>query len=206
MSGQTIYVSHTLEDRAAAERLKGELKSAGFTIAVNMHSVPAGLRPKPALQAAMAGAVRFLACFSSRYGAPTEYEKDELSWAIEHSAGRPADEPWLIPVKLTACEIPALQIVDGKLSDLAAVDLHRDWTAGMERLIGSLPPIPPTPVPAEDVRASAGVSRTTVRGKAIHIGGELEVNNNSGPGSSEMVIDYNETTVDGRASFVNNKR
>lgn len=205
MSGQTIYVSHTLEDSAAAERLKGELTAAGFTIALNIHTIPPG-RPKPAVQEAMKGAIRFLACFSSRYSAPTEYEEDELSWAIEEFAARPAGE-WLIPVKLTACDIPALQTAAGDLSKLATMDLHEDWAAGVARLLASLPA---APVAVEAAKSSLPPSNPAPRLEVNGVtftAGELEVTNVEGSGQAgDMVIGLKETAIVGKATFVNNKR
>jgi hypothetical protein len=204
MSEYTIYVSHTLEDSATADRLKGELTSAGFAVSLNIHTVPAGSRPKPVLKEAMARSVRFLACFSSRYGAPTEYEQDEVSWAIEHSAGRPAGETWLIPVKLTACDIPPLQMTEGNLSELAAVEL-RDWAVGVARLLASLPIRAQVAETAKSpVSADEPKSRFTHKARTF-TAAELEAINHAGPQATEMVLDLDEVSIVGKATFVNNK-
>jgi hypothetical protein len=204
MSEYTIYVSHTVEDSAAAERLKGELAAAGFAIALNIHTVPVGSRPKPALKEAMASAIRFLACFSSRYGAPTEYEVDEVSWAIEQSASRAAGKPWLIPVKLTACDIPPLQTADGNLSELAGVDLYRDWMAGVARLLASLPAVPAPEAVKSPLSPAEPTSRFTHKAKTF-TAAELEAVNHAGPQRTEMVVEHDEVSIVGKATFVNNK-
>lgn len=137
MSGEAIYVSHTIEDGGVADRLKRELLAAGFTVAVNRHTVGPGRRILPAIRQSIGTAVRFLACFSA-HDSSTAFDTEELSLAIERLGTLAPEEAWLIPVKLTPCTIPALPAAGGTLHDFGAVDLS-NWDAGMARLLEALP-------------------------------------------------------------------
>ncbi len=207
MSEHTIYVSHTREASAAAERLTRELTAAGFSIARNTHTVQAGRRLKPALKESMTGAARVLACFSSRYGAPAEYETEEVTLAIEQSASRPEGELWLIPVKLTLCEIPSLQTPHGNLAERAAIDLSGDWAEGMARLLASLPLSPPVePAPPETPTIATGGAQLDIRLEEAHSGNTRLVNANgpATPGApTRTSFNVRKLTTDGDLEVTN---
>jgi hypothetical protein len=195
MPADTIYVSYTSEDALTANRLKRELSAAGYTIATDYHTVPAGSRLKPALQTAMADAARFLFCFSSHRGLPTSWQEVELALALKRLESLPPATPWLTPVKLTACEIPALRVGDGTLSELAIVDLGIDWETGIARLLASLPVPPPTVVQAESTPTGTSNMKLkvgTLRGNATI----ANVKGQSGGGKADASIEIDDATLD----------
>lgn len=138
MSEQSIYVSYASADAATIDRLARELTGAGYTVAINRHTVPPGEALEPALRAAVSAAARFVVCFSSRDSGPASYDPMELLLALEQRAER-AGEPWLIPVKLTRCELPPFTFGGGTLRDAAAIDLFSDWNLGIQKLVAALP-------------------------------------------------------------------
>ncbi|MET0658279.1 MAG: toll/interleukin-1 receptor domain-containing protein [Steroidobacteraceae bacterium] len=140
MSAQSIYLSHTVADTAVVDRLRREIVNAGFVMAINHHTVPPGQPFETALRNAVNEAARFIVCFSSRDGAPTGYDATELLMALERLGTSSAGEDcWLIPVKLTRCDLPALPVGTRTLRELASIDLYIDWEAGVTRLLAALP-------------------------------------------------------------------
>jgi len=140
MNSPSIYVSYAAADAVFAERLTRAITDAGFTLAVNRHTVPPGQPLETALRNAMATAACFVVCFSSRDGAPPAYDMGELLLAIEQITASVADDFRLVPVKLTRCDLPLLPMGTGTLRELASIDMYGSWESGVARLIAALPP------------------------------------------------------------------
>ena len=79
----------------------------------------------------------FLACFSREYEYRTEsYMNEELLVAIEILRTKPYDSGWLISIKLSECEIPAIDIgANHTLQDIQYLEFHKDWATSIKRLI-----------------------------------------------------------------------
>jgi PKD repeat protein len=133
----SIFVSHTREQMATVRRLAAELMSRGFSIAINRYNVPPGTRVQPALERSMAEAARCIVCFSAKPGGPAEYDAADLVLANERMRTKPEDTSWLIPMTLTACELPEIEFGDGLLKGLSAIELHADWDGEIEKLIAT---------------------------------------------------------------------
>ncbi len=220
MSQCSVFISHPPQEEAAVARLRAELAKLHIVVAPRRHEVPAGLRWKPALKTAMAASVRFLACFSARDGGLTSFVEDELAMAIEHARTLPLDQPWLIPVKLTACEIPA-QLADTEqfLDGIDAIDLSADWDGGIARILGGLdaghvhrPHIQTT---QEECPVIPGGSphETSTKAESALIGGNLTIDGVSLTGTSvrptssaKMTTELGRLVVDGDVSITNVKR
>jgi hypothetical protein len=76
-------------------------------------------------QAIQEDALVFIACFSQRSLArKTSFQNEELTWAIEQLRRRRPDDPWLIPVRFSDCDIPDLDIgADRTLRSIQRADL-----------------------------------------------------------------------------------
>lgn len=105
---------------------------------------------------------RFVACFSREYSARSKtYMNEELTVAIEELRQRPTDRGWFVPIKLSNCEIPDLDIGAGaSLLDIQWLDLWSDWDIGVKRLVDVL-------LHGQSAPSSRGRSRSfEVSGKA----------------------------------------
>jgi len=78
----------------------------------------------------------FIACFSNEYIRRTKtYMNEELILAVDELRQYSVSKSWFIPVRLSECEIPDINIGFGQsLRDLQWVDLFKDWKGGIERI------------------------------------------------------------------------
>jgi hypothetical protein len=68
---------------------------------------------------------------------------EELFLAIEELRQRPIDRSWFIPVKLSECDIPELEIGAGAtLKDVQFIELYPDWDAAVRQIIDVVAPLP----------------------------------------------------------------
>jgi hypothetical protein len=193
MSEISVFISYPPAEEALAARLRAELAKASVAFAPRRHEVPVGMRWKPALGAALKASTRFLACFSARDGGPVQFVEDELAMAIEHLRTLPADRPWLVPVKLTACDLPARLFGDGEvLEGIDPVDLSADWEGGIVRIVSVLA------APPSQGGGTGSVEMTnTVRG--TRVGGKLDFTaaRISGPGELGTTVTQNNVLENG---------
>jgi len=205
MSSQSIYLSYASSDAVFVEPVIRELQSGGFTLAVNRHTAPAGQPLEMTVREALKNAARFIVCFSSRNGLPTAYDAADLRLGMELMAAVPANEPWLIPVKLTPCDLPQLPIGTRMLRDLVTIDLHPDWQGGMSRLREMLP----QPVGIQDAVEPRNPATARIDFKADSVQtGLLEANGVVGSGasgSSHTNIEVKQVVAE-RVSFTGVKR
>jgi|SRR5580658_10066960 hypothetical protein len=138
----TVFVSYVNEDSKAVTRIANVLREFGITVWLDKDSLQPARRWKDQIRKAISQGDFFLACFSEGYvNRPKTYMHVELTLAIEELQMRPTDRAWFIPVKLTECEVPDLSIGTGEtLRSIQWVDLHSDWTTGMEKLLSVIVP------------------------------------------------------------------
>jgi hypothetical protein len=208
MSEPSIYVSHTPEQAQAARRLISELVARGFVVAVNRFNVPVGKRVQPAVEQSMAGASRCLFCFSAKPGGLVEYEPDDLLLANERLRSLPAAD-WLIPVKLTPCELPAVNLGGSAANELAAVELHADWNFQFERLVAALPRTAKLDDSAQRAADPAPPGHASMETRIESMQGkDVDFTNAQGgaAGFATTKQEIGTLTADGHVSFVNVKR
>jgi hypothetical protein len=141
VSKETVYISYIADDAAVVSRLKGDLAAAGVAVVDRAAVVKPGLRPTQVVENAINQAARFVLCLSSADGASAKYRRDEVAVAIG-KLKQLKDDQWLIPVRLTPCELPSDADDSAAIAEREAVDLHDDWTSGIARLIECLPIVP----------------------------------------------------------------
>ncbi|HKR64391.1 MAG TPA: toll/interleukin-1 receptor domain-containing protein [Thermoanaerobaculia bacterium] len=200
MPQPSIFVSHTREQQTAVRRLTSELTSRGFSIATNRHTVPPGKRIQPAVEQAIASADRCLICFSAKPGGPTEYDADDVRLANERVQQQPDDSAWLIPVKLTDCDLSAVDLGGSPAKGLGAIELQSEWEAAFERLMLTLP-APPEGEPA--ARQSHKAARATVSEKIDAVmGGEIVMIGVDGVPDADVSVHRDVKTITGDKSVV----
>ena len=137
-----VFVSYVREDSAEVERLAQDLDRFGIDVWLDRNRIgPGGLWQDEIRQAIRKGGF-FLACFSSAYASRlTSFMNEELALAIEQLRQHPRGRIWFIPVLLNDCEVPDWPIRPGEtLGDLQWVELHREWDAGVEQIVGVIAP------------------------------------------------------------------
>ena len=89
----------------------------------------------------------FIACFSDEFKSRSYTPMNsELYIAIEELQNRAFEQDWFIPLKLTPCEIPDINIGAGRsLSDIQCLSMYPDWDVSVQRLIQSLRGVPVIP-------------------------------------------------------------
>jgi len=137
-----VFLSYIRENSAAVDQLKHALINRDIQVWLDRDNLEPGLRWKAAIRRAIREGKIFIACFSAEYAARDKaWMNEELILAIEELRQRPVDRAWFIPIKLSPCEIPELEIGAGEtLRDLQYVELYPDWDAGLQRLLSVILP------------------------------------------------------------------
>lgn len=128
-----VFLAYAKEDRAQVIKLAAALKKAGFEPWRDEEKLLPGQNWPRAIQRAIELSDFFVMCFSARSVAKRGFFHSELRHALDVAACVPLDEIFLIPVRLSDCEIP-LQIS----RKTQYIDLFPDWHAGMKALLFTL--------------------------------------------------------------------
>jgi hypothetical protein len=132
------FISYVREDSAHVDRLQAALEAASVAVWRDTLSLWPGQDWKDAIrQAINSDSVVFVACFSLASVARNKtYQREELLLALDQLRQRRPGEPWLIPVRFDACEIPDLDIGAGRtLASIQRVDLFgADYEKNVARL------------------------------------------------------------------------
>jgi hypothetical protein len=111
-----VFISYAHENSAQVDRLQRALQTAG----VPVWRDKAKLWPGDDWRAVIRRAIRndtlaFIACFSQESVARAHsFHNEELALAIEEMQRRPQSTSWLIPVRLSNCAIPDIDIGGGR--------------------------------------------------------------------------------------------
>lgn len=136
------FISYVREDSHEVDRLQQRLKAAGILVWRDTADLWPGEDWRVMIRHAITrDALVFIACFSSRSAARKKsYQNEELILAIEQLRIRRPDMPWLIPVRFDDCDIPDLEIGDGRtLASIQRADLFGDdYEARVGRLVASI--------------------------------------------------------------------
>ncbi len=141
-----VFISYIRENDSAVARLCRELRRVGLEVWLDREQIKPGQRWKNAIRSAIRDGAFFVACFSKEYvERARSYMNEELLVAIEELRQRPAERVWFIPVRLSACQVPNMEIGGGStLRDLQWVDLGKNWRAGVRALLETFQPITPS--------------------------------------------------------------
>lgn len=131
-----VFVSYMRDDTPVVERLCDDLRERGVEIWIDREKILPGQRWQDAIRSAIEGGAFFLARFSESYlDREKSYMNEELNLAVEQMRLRSRNRQWMIPIKLSICEIPHIPISPGEtLRSIQWVDLSKDWGAGISEL------------------------------------------------------------------------
>ncbi len=125
-----VFLAHAKEDRAVVKRLYGALQDAGFEPWMDEEKLLPGQNWPRAIQRAIELSDFFLICFSCHSVVKRGFFQAELRYALDVAAFVPLEEIFLVPARLTHCEVP-LQIA----TRTQYIDLFPDWEEGVKALI-----------------------------------------------------------------------
>lgn len=132
-----IFVSYVRENTEEIDRICKRFKIEGIDYWLDRDQIEPGKIWKQAIKDAINDGAFFLACFSKEFVAKNQsYMNKELLLAVDILTTKPYDSGWLIPIKLSPCEIPDIDIGGNKtLRDIQYLNFHEDWNKETERLI-----------------------------------------------------------------------
>jgi TIR domain len=119
------FMSYVREDSGEVDLLQRTLEAAGIRVWRDTADLWPGENWRAKIRDAITSdALVFIACFSSHSAARRKsYQNEELLVAIEELRLRRPNDPWLIPVRLDDCDIPAFELGAGRtLASIQQVD------------------------------------------------------------------------------------
>lgn len=112
------FISYVREDSHRVDQLQQTLEAAGVRVWRDTADLWPGEDWRAKIRRAItSNAFVFIACFSNvSVSRNRSYQNEELTLAIEQLRQRRPDDPWLIPVRFDACDIPDRDIGPAALS------------------------------------------------------------------------------------------
>lgn len=138
-----VFISYVHEDMEQVIRLCHELKAEGLDVWRDEERLRPGTRWGETIRNEIRDSDFFLACFSDSYATRDHtYMNEELTVACDRMRVSRRDLTWLLPVRLSECDVPAFPIGPGgeTLRDLQFADLWDDWAGRVRRLLLALLP------------------------------------------------------------------
>ena len=136
------FISYVREDSRQVDQLQQTLEAAGVPVWRDTADLWPGADWRAKIRRAITdNALVFIACFSqASISRRKSYQNEEFALAIEEMRLRPPDDPWLIPVRLSECEIPDRDIGAGRtLTSIQRADLFGDRKdEGTARLVAAI--------------------------------------------------------------------
>jgi hypothetical protein len=130
-TGRTqVFIAYAREDRAEARKLYRALKDHGLEPWMDEQKLLPGQNWPRAIERAMEVSDYVLMCFSRRAVGKRGFFQSELRYALDVAARVPLDEIFLLPVRLSECELP-LQVA----RQTQYIDLFPDWEIGLKALL-----------------------------------------------------------------------
>jgi len=128
-----IFISYAREDENIANRLYNDLKNLGLSPWIDTEKIQPGQKWRECITEAIMKSDFFLALLSSHSISKRGYVQNELKKAFEVCDGIPNSNIFIIPIRLTDCEIK-----DQRLKELTWLDLYKSYNKGLNQLIKSL--------------------------------------------------------------------
>jgi ActR/RegA family two-component response regulator len=121
-----VFLSYDRRDYKAVANLHRRLTVQGFVPWVDRNDILGG-KWEPQIKKAIKQADFFIPCLSRDSGRSRGFIRRELSMALERQEELGADTPYIVPVRLSECEIPKA------LKEFQTVSLFKDH--GLNRLV-----------------------------------------------------------------------
>jgi len=128
-----VFLAYAAEDGESVERLYDALEALGFAPWMDRRKLLPGQRWKPAILHAIQTSSCFIACFSSRSVHKRGGFQAELRFALECAREVPLGDIFLIPARLSPCEVP-----EEIRRDLQYVDLFPKFDPGVRRIAAAI--------------------------------------------------------------------
>ena len=125
-----VFLAYAKEDRSEVRKLYDALQEAGFEPWMDEEKLVAGQNWPRAIERAIQLSDFFLVCFSRRSVAKRGFFQAELRYALDVAACVPLEEIFLVPVRLSECQVP-LQIA----RRTQYIDLFPEWEVGLKALL-----------------------------------------------------------------------
>jgi hypothetical protein len=125
-----VFIAYAKEDRAEARKLYRDLKAAGLEPWIDEKKLLPGQNWPRAIERAIQMSDYVLVCFSRRSVNKRGFFQSELRYALDVAACVPLDEIFLLPVRLSECDVP-----DQIARKTQYIDLFTDWEIGVRALV-----------------------------------------------------------------------
>jgi hypothetical protein len=132
-----IFLSHASEDKPLIRSLHARLRAVGFKPWLDEIDLIPGMNWKDEIRRQIKECDVFLACLTQN-SAKTGFVRSEFEYALEQYAMKRAGNIYLIPVKLSPCEIPPVyeEINHVNLRDFHWLEYYAE--DGFEKLLRSI--------------------------------------------------------------------
>ena len=132
-----VFISYVRSNSDQVDQICKVLEGNDIDYWRDRDQIEPGKLWKTAIKIAINNGAYFLACFSREYATKTKtYMNEEILVAVDILRKKHFDSGWLIPIKLSDCDIPHHDIGAGNtLRDIHYLNLHEDWKKGIERLV-----------------------------------------------------------------------
>lgn len=125
-----VFIAYAKEDASEARKLYRGLKMHGLEPWMDEQKLLPGQNWPRAIERAIELSDYVLVCFSRRSVGKRGYFQAELRYALDVAAYVPLDRIFLLPVRLSECEVP-LEIA----RQTQYIDLFPDWEIGIKALV-----------------------------------------------------------------------
>lgn len=126
----SVFLAYASEDKNEVKKIFDALKEAGFEPWMDSAKLLPGQNWPRAIQRAIELSDFILICFSHRSVAKRGFFHAELRYALDVATFVPLEEIFLVPIRLSECEVP-LQIA----RRTQYIDFFPDWDMGLRALI-----------------------------------------------------------------------
>ena len=128
-----IFISYAEEDIEDARKLYEDLKDFGLEPWLDKESLLPGQKWREVIKNAIQNSRYFIALFSSNSVEARGYVQKQLKEALDILDEFPSKDIYIIPVRLDDCKVS-----EDKIAELHMVDLFRDWTGGIEKILKAM--------------------------------------------------------------------
>lgn len=128
-----VFLAYAEEDRPVVRKLYAALQQAGFEPWMDHEKLLPGQNWPRAIERAIDLSRFFLGCFSQKSTVKRGYFQSELRYALDLATRLPAEQIFLVPVRLNECELPRKVAIKTQY-----VDLFPSWEQGIATLVEAM--------------------------------------------------------------------
>ena len=132
-----VFISYVEENLEEVKKICVAFKKNNIDYWLDKNDIDPGKFWKEAIKDAIKKGAYFLACFSKEYNNREEtYMNEELLEAVKILRLKHYNSGWFIPIKLSECEIPPLDLgANRTLQDINYLKFYEEWDLNLNRLI-----------------------------------------------------------------------